>query len=155
MTAPYDKIGLLKPAKILENEYRVYSQVLGSNNLVITPIQLTMTISLGKVFDIILGESAAKAALAFDVAAKVGRTASQLFIDWIPGIGNIVNATTAAGLTETVGWIFAGDFDKQKKYLSPAGRQLQRPAGLNEFPDMLFCCCHCCASVCMSSTVVG
>jgi len=92
------------------------AQVPGSDNLVIAPIQLTMTISLGKVFDITLGESAAKAALASAAAATVGRTASQLLIGWIPGLGNIVNATTAAGLTETIGWILAGEFDKQSSY---------------------------------------
>lgn len=89
------------------------AQVPGSDNLIITPIQLTMTISLGKVFDLTLGESTAKAALASAAAATVGRTASQLLIGWLPGVGNIVNATTAAGLTETIGWILAKEFDKQ------------------------------------------
>ena len=87
------------------------AQVPGSDNLIITPIQLTMTISLGKVFDLTLGESAAKAALAS--AATVGRTASQLLIGWIPGVGNVVNATTAGVLTETIGWILAKEFEKQ------------------------------------------
>lgn len=89
------------------------AQVPGSDNLIITPIQLTMTISLGKVFDLTLGESAAKAALASAAAATVGRTASQLLIGWLPGVGNIVNATTAAGLTETIGWLLAKEFEKQ------------------------------------------
>lgn len=89
------------------------AQVPGSDNLIITPIQLTMTISLGKVFDLTLGESAAKAALASAAAATVGRTASQLLIGWLPGVGNLVNATTAGVLTETIGWILAKEFEKQ------------------------------------------
>ncbi len=89
------------------------AQVPGSDNLIITPIQLTMTISLGKVFDLTLGESAAKAALASAAAATVGRTASQLLIGWLPGVGNVVNATTAGVLTETIGWILAKEFEKQ------------------------------------------
>lgn len=40
------------------------AQVPCSDNVVITPIQLTMAISLGKVFDIELDQSAAKAAAA-------------------------------------------------------------------------------------------
>ena len=89
------------------------AQIPGSDNLILTPIQLTMTISLGKVFDIALGESAAKAAIASASAAIVGRTASQVLLGWIPIAGNIINATTAAGLTETIGWILANEFDGQ------------------------------------------
>ena len=89
------------------------AQIPGSDNAVITPIQLTMAISLGQVFGIELSQSAAKAALASAAAATIGRTASQVFIGWIPGVGNIINATTAATLTEAIGWIMANEFEKQ------------------------------------------
>ena len=46
-------------------------------------------------------------------AATIGRTASQVLIGWIPGVGNIINATTAATLTEAIGWIMANEFEKQ------------------------------------------
>ena len=89
------------------------AQIPGSDNAVITPIQLTMTISLGKVFDIDLSESAAKAALGSVAASTIGRTVSQVLLGWIPGIGNAINATIAAGLTEAMGWALADDFSKQ------------------------------------------
>ena len=89
------------------------AQIPGSDNAVITPIQSTMTISLGKVFDIDLSESAAKAALGSVAASTIGRTVSQVLLGWIPGIGNAINATTAAGLTEAMGWALADDFSKQ------------------------------------------
>ena len=89
------------------------AQLPGSDNLIITPIQLTMAISLGKVFGIELDQSAAKAAVASAAAATIGRTASQVLIGWIPGVGNIINAATAATLTETMGWIMAKEFEKQ------------------------------------------
>lgn len=89
------------------------AQVLASDNLIITPIQLTMAVSLGKVFGITLDQSAAKAAVASAAAATVGRTASQLLIGWIPGVGNIINATTAATVTEAIGWIMAKEFESQ------------------------------------------
>ena len=89
------------------------AQIPGSDNVVITPIQLTMAISLGKVFDIELDQSAAKAALASAAATTIGRTTSQVLIGWIPGVGNIINAATAATLTEAIGWIMANEFKKQ------------------------------------------
>ena len=89
------------------------AQIPGSDNAIITPIQLTMAISLGKVFDIELDQSAAKATLASAAAASVGRTASQMLIGWIPGMGNIINAATAATLTEAIGWIMANEFERQ------------------------------------------
>ena len=89
------------------------AQIPGSDNAIITPIQLTMAISLGKVFNIELDQSAAKAALSSAAAATVGRTVSQVLIGWIPGGGNVINATTAATLTEAIGWIMANEFEKQ------------------------------------------
>lgn len=84
-----------------------------SDNLVITPIQTAMVIALGRVFGITLTDSAAGAMLASETAALVGRTASQALIGWIPGVGNAVNACTAASITEMLGWMFAEDFARQ------------------------------------------
>ena len=91
------------------------AQIPTSDNLIITPIQLGMAISLGKVFGITLDQSAAKAAVASAAAATVGRAASQVFTGWFLGVGNIINAATAASLTETVGWIMASEFEAQSK----------------------------------------
>lgn len=89
------------------------AQIPGSDNAVITPIQLTMTISLGKVFGVTLSESAAKAAIGSVAASTVGRTISQLLVGWIPGWGNAINATTAASVTEALGWALANEFDNE------------------------------------------
>ena len=89
------------------------AQVPCSDNLVITPIQLAMTIGLGQVFGIDLSESSAKAALASAAAATIGRTAAQVLVGWIPGVGNLINAGTAASLTEAIGWMLAEDFAKR------------------------------------------
>lgn len=88
------------------------AQIPCSDNAVITPIQLTMTIALGKVFGIELTESSAKAAVASAAATMVGRTISQVLLGWIPVAGNIVNACTAMSITETIGWIVATEFAK-------------------------------------------
>lgn len=92
------------------------AQVPASDNLLITPIQLTMAVSLGKVFGITLDQSAAKAAVASAAAATVGRAASQFFIGWFPIVGNIINAATAASITEAIGWIMAKEFENQSVY---------------------------------------
>lgn len=88
------------------------AQIPGSDNAVITPIQLTMTISLGHVFGKSLTQSTALAAIGSVAASTVGRTVSQFLIGWIPGVGNIVNASTAASLTEALGWAIAKEFDE-------------------------------------------
>lgn len=89
------------------------AQVPCSDNAVIVPIQLTMVISLGKVFGISLTESAALSALTTAAASTIGRTVSQVLVGWIPGVGNAINASTAAAVTEAAGWAVAKDFDRQ------------------------------------------
>ena len=89
------------------------AQVPGTDNAVIVPIQITMTISLGTVFGIGLTESSAKSALATATATTVGRGISQFLVGWIPGLGNIFNASTAAAITETIGWALVKDFNKK------------------------------------------
>ena len=89
------------------------AQIPGSDNAVIAPIQLVMTISLGRVFGLELTESAAGAAVASAAAFAVGRTTSQFLIGWIPVAGNIVNAGTAATVTEAIGWLLAEGFASQ------------------------------------------
>ena len=89
------------------------AQIPCSDNAVITPIQLTMTISLGRVFGLELTESAARAAVASVAAATVGRTVSQILIGWMPIAGNLVNAGTAATVTEAIGWLLAEEFASQ------------------------------------------
>ena len=88
------------------------AQIPGSDSVPLGAIQLTMTISLGKVFGKSLNESTAKAAMGTAAATTVGRTASQVFIGWWPGIGNVINASTAAAVTEALGWALAKEFDQ-------------------------------------------
>lgn len=89
------------------------AQLPGSDNAVIVPIQITMTISLGSVFGIKLDESTAKAALATATASMTGRAISQFLVGWIPVLGNVINASTAAAITETIGWAIANDFSNK------------------------------------------
>lgn len=89
------------------------AQVPGSDTAIITPIQLGMVISLGQVFGIDLSKSRAEALMSSASAATAGRTISQALVGWIPGFGNVINAGTAAALTEVVGWSMAKHFEDQ------------------------------------------
>lgn len=83
-----------------------------SDSVVLLPIQVSMVVALGKVFDIDLTESAAKGVIFTGIAATIGRAVSQVLIGWIPGLGNAVNAATAAAITEALGWAVAERFAK-------------------------------------------
>ena len=89
------------------------AQIPCSDNAIITPIQLAMTISLGAVFGISLTKSSAEAAIASVAGATIGRSVSQVLIGWVPGLGNIINASTAAAITEALGWALAEHFAAQ------------------------------------------
>lgn len=89
------------------------AQIPFSDNAVIVPIQVAMVVSLGKVFGLSLSESAAMSALTTAAASTVGRGLSQILVGWIPGVGNAINASTAAAVTEAAGWVIAKEFDDQ------------------------------------------
>ena len=71
-----------------------------------------MTISLGRVFGKTFTESPALATIGTMTTSTVGRALSQALVDWIPGVGNAINAVTAASVTETLGWLLVEEFDK-------------------------------------------
>ena len=77
-------------------------------NAVITPIQLTMTISLGRVFGKSLSEASAKGRISFSGGSNSSGKNSLAGVGRLDsGIGNAINATTAAGITEAMGWLLA------------------------------------------------
>ena len=73
-----------------------------------------MTISLGHVFGKSLTESTALATIGTMTTTTVGRAISQALVGWIPGVGNAVNAVTAASITEALGWLPAEEFAKER-----------------------------------------
>lgn len=91
------------------------AQVPLADTAVITPIQITMVTSLGAVFEVKVTEALAKSIIASLATAFVGRGIAQVLVGWIPGVGNFVNTTTAAGLTEALGWV-AVKYFKDGKY---------------------------------------
>lgn len=84
-----------------------------SDTIPLQGIQITMIIALGKVFEMTLTEAMAKRALSSFLGATVGKGIANVLTGWIPGIGNIINASVAASMTETIGWIAAEQFAKE------------------------------------------
>lgn len=79
------------------------AQIPGSDAPILVTIQTTMIISLGAVFGASVTESMAKSILADFLGVTVGKTVANILVGWLPGIGNAVNATTVAGITEVIG----------------------------------------------------
>lgn len=95
------------------------AQLPGSDSPLLVAIQVMMIVSIGQVFDVNLKETGAKAMLSTKLSSMAGkqaaRFATQVLVGWIPWVGNLVNAATAAGITEAIGWILVGEFDKEAR----------------------------------------
>lgn len=87
-----------------------FAQLPTSDNAVIAPIQILMITALGKVFDLDITESVAKSLIASCISSIAGRTISQFLVGWIPVLGNAINTATAAGITESIGWVAVSHF---------------------------------------------
>ena len=81
------------------------AQLPGADAPFLVSIQKAMIVAIGAIHDARLTETqAAKILLPF-MASVGGRGISQFLVGWIPGWGNAINASTAAALTEAVGWM--------------------------------------------------
>ena len=85
-----------------------------SDAIPITAAQIAMIVRLGNVFGITLSEAAAKSVIKVSITQSAGRALAANLIKAVPGagtvVGGIIGATTAAGLTEALGWLVADDF---------------------------------------------
>ena len=88
------------------------AQIPGSDSVPICAIQATMTSALGRVFGLEQTDTMARSAL-LATPTTIGRALSQFLVGWIPVAGNIINAGTAASITEALGWALAEDFARE------------------------------------------
>lgn len=95
------------------------SPIPGSDAAVLVTLQTRLILSLADARGVSLSQmAAAELALTFG-ATMVGRAASQWITAWIPGFGAVINATTAAALTEAVGFAALRWFDRVKPVDGP------------------------------------
>lgn len=105
------------------------AQIPLSDNALITPIQIFMITSLGAVFHHKIIKSAAKGLLLTFATAFIGRGISELVVGWIPGLGNVINASTAATITEGVGWLAVKYFKELPEISTKVTTQNKKPRG--------------------------
>ena len=80
------------------------AQTPGGDSVFIMPIQADMIVKIAREFGKCMTLATAASMITPFAATYVGRGISQFLIGWMPGIGNAINATTAAGITEAIGW---------------------------------------------------
>lgn len=91
------------------------AQVPGSDSALIVPLQINMIRQIAKEFNLSLSDSSAEIVLGTGLSTLAGRTLSQFLLGWIPLAGNVINASTAALVTEVLGWLIANQFSKDIK----------------------------------------
>ena len=94
-----------------------------SDAIPITAAQIGMIIALVKEFDITLSDAAAKSILGVGVTQQAGRAVASNLLKAVPGVGTVVGgfigASTAAALTEALGWVIADDFYRMSQGENP------------------------------------
>lgn len=94
-----------------------------ADTIPITSAQIAMVIGLGKVFDVSLSDAVAKSILGCGLATRIGRTLFTNILKAIPIAGHIagpiVAASTAALITETLGWLVADDLFRMSQGQKP------------------------------------
>jgi uncharacterized protein (DUF697 family) len=80
------------------------AQLPGADMPVLTALQTAMIIAIGHEHGIELTRTSAKSILLTFPGGFGGRALARYLIGMIPGYGNIINASTAIAITETVGW---------------------------------------------------
>jgi len=91
------------------------AQVPGTDSVAIAPIQTDMIMAIASEHGIEIGKAAAAdLLLAFTATVRsrqlpVGR---QALVGWVPGIDNAMNDSTAAALTEAIGWAANSHFEQ-------------------------------------------
>lgn len=90
------------------------AQIPGSDAPVLAGIQTTMIIAIAYEHGAEVSKAAAADFLLTFTATHVGRGFSQWLVGWVPGYGNAINASTAAALTEAVGWAADAYFGEEQ-----------------------------------------
>ena len=91
------------------------AQVPGSDAAAIVPMQTAMISAIAAEHGVGLSKAVAADLLLTFAATTSGRLVSQVLVGWVPGIGNVINASTAAAITELIGWTAHRYFEKAER----------------------------------------
>ncbi|MBI5161622.1 MAG: hypothetical protein HY996_09455 [Micrococcales bacterium] len=81
-----------------------FAQLPASDAPVLAGLQTAMILGIADLHGATATKAVVSQILLPFAATMAGRTASQALVGWFPGIGNVLNAATAASLTEAIGW---------------------------------------------------
>ncbi len=80
------------------------AQLPGADMPILTALQTAMIIAIGHEHGCDITKASAKSLLLTFPGSYGGRAISQYLLGWLPGYGNVINASTAMAITETIGW---------------------------------------------------
>lgn len=80
------------------------AQIPGADMPILIALQTAMIIAIGSEYGCTVTKANAKSILLTLPASYCGRVISQYLIGWLPGYGNVIKASTAMAMTETIGW---------------------------------------------------
>ena len=80
------------------------AQIPGADMPVLTALQTAMIIAIGHEHGCEFSKASAKSLLLTFPGSYGGRALAQYLLGWLPGYGNVINASTAMAITETIGW---------------------------------------------------
>ena len=86
------------------------AQIPASDNAVLVPIEILMVLALGRVFRVPFRHSYRTSVIVGTAATMLGRGISEILLGWIPVFGNLLDALTAIGVIEMLGWMIVRDF---------------------------------------------
>jgi uncharacterized protein (DUF697 family) len=89
------------------------AQLPGSDAPALMAVQSAMIVALADLHGASVTRAAASDLVLTFGATMGGRTLSQWAVGWIPGYGNAINASTAAALTEAIGWTANEYFEEE------------------------------------------
>jgi uncharacterized protein (DUF697 family) len=80
------------------------AQIPAADAALIAPIQVSMILALGRVFDVEIPKTLARSVTYATFGTIMGKGISKAAFRLVPVVGNVVNAGVAAGVTEALGW---------------------------------------------------
>lgn len=94
------------------------AQIPASDAPTLMSIQTAMIIGVAQQYGTSMTKTAAVDMVLTFAASMMGRGVSQILCGWIPIYGNAINASTAAAITEAIGWaadVYFGDAAKASR----------------------------------------
>ena len=92
-----------------------FAQLPGSDAPVLVALQTAMILVVADHYTVRMPRVAFLELAMTLAATMVGRGVSQVLCGWIPGFGNVVNACTAAVITEIMGWLCVRWFERENQ----------------------------------------